>query len=151
MLYLFGHSNLYCFLGPIPDYFRHCAKLEDFNVAGTQLTPPVCLSKYADTLRGTDLAELAMGWVRKLCHTVEDDPHSLAPKISGVATQLSALHTLKGRIGETENQLGILEAEKSELDKNDAFGEKLGSRYFRLEQAHPQGYKPSETSAPKIN
>jgi hypothetical protein len=60
---------------------------------------------------------VVMGWTRKLCHKVEGDPHSLAPTISGVATQLSALHTLKGRIRTSKKQLGILEAEMSELYK----------------------------------
>jgi len=70
---------------------------------------------------------LVMGWTRKLCHEVEGDPHSLAQKISGVATQLSALRTLKGRLRGTKNQLEIFEAEKSELyKKNDYY---LDSRY----------------------
>jgi hypothetical protein len=50
-----------------------------------------------------------------LCHKVEGDPHSLAPKISGVASQLSALRTLKDRIGEADEKLGALTAEQSEL------------------------------------
>ena len=100
---------LHTFAGPIPDNFKYCSDLREFNVQGTKLTPPVCLCDYANLLSTANATSLVSGWANSVSHGVEGDPASIAPSISALVPVLKAKPQVKQQIADAAANITSLE------------------------------------------
>ena len=109
--------SLHVFAGPIPDNFKYCKDLREFNVQGTKLTPPACLCDYANVLSTANATSLVSGLASSVSHGVEGDPASVAPSISALVPVLKAKPQVKQQIADVAANIASL---KEQMEAHEA-------------------------------
>jgi hypothetical protein len=122
---------LHTFAGPIPDNFKYCNNLREFNVQGTKLTPPVCLCDYANLLSTANATSLVSGWASSVSHGVEGDPASIAPSISALVPVLKAKPQVKQQIADAAANITSLE-EQMEVHAASSDWEAYDNIHYKL-------------------